>query len=219
MALYTTDAFAQARLARWAGIVVPSTTDGPPSSMDDLIAEASGLIETYIGYAWGVQSFTELIPISRDGQGKLKEADAELVPVQSVTAVQVNANAQYYGPAIDLSMLEWTSDGQIVLAFPIVYSPQRWVNPVPLGRAAMYNSALKLYPDEMQVSFTAGRTDPPPATFQDVCCRLMAFLLLQRDDPDSLVAARQKVADLGTLTFYKDDPLVEILRPIARWKR
>jgi hypothetical protein len=218
MALYTTSATAATRLARWAGVVVPSTS-GTPSPMADLIAEASGLIEEFIGYAWEAQDFTELIPISRDGNGRLRAADALLCPVQSVSEVSVPANAQYYGPTITLSMVEWSSDGAIVLAFPIVYSPQRWVNPIPLGRAAMYNSALKLYPDELSVTFSAGRLDSPAPAVQDVCIRLMAYLLLQRDDPDSLFAIRQKVEDLGTNTQYRDDPIAEILRPISRYKR
>lgn len=216
MALYCTPAVAQVRLERWAGVSVPSAA-GTYSHLGDLISEASALIEEFIGYAWEVKPFTERVPIGRDGQGRLREADAQFCPVQSVTAVAVPANAQYFGPVIDISLLEWSADGAVVLAFPVVYSPQRWTNPVPLGRSATYNAALKLYPDELEVVFTAGRADAPPETFERVCLRLMVRLLLEQQDPDSLVARRQRVGD--QTTEYRDDALSDILRPLGRWRR
>jgi hypothetical protein len=219
MARYVTPAVAAARLSRYAGLAVPSSEGEAPTPMDDLISDASSLLEAFIGYAWESKNFTERIPIGRDGQGRLIEPDGLFVPVSAVTAVSIPPGAQYFGPSVDLSSLQWLADGTITLAYPVVYSPQSWFNPVPLGRGSGFNASLKLYPDELQVSYTAGKEDAPPEAFSRACVRLMVILLSLQDDPDALMATRQKVEGLGVDTSYRDDPLADALRPLARWKR
>jgi hypothetical protein len=222
MALYTTPPVALARLRRYAGLEVPETVADAgtgTSAMDDLIAEASSLIEGFIGYAWESKAYSETAPMSRDGQAKLLIPDSLFCPMTALTSIGVSGNAQYFGPAILTSNTEWSADGVIVLAYPVVYSPQRWVNPIPLGRSAGYNAALKLYPDEIAVSYVAGPTTAPPEVFLPVCIRVMAILIGLRDDLDALLSKKQKTEDLGTTTDYRDDPIADAMRPLSRWTR
>lgn len=222
MALYTTAAEAATRLARYAGLTVPSTASAPNSPMDLYIKEASQKMEEYLHYGWeSVAGQTKRVLITRDGQGLLEGIHDLYNPLTAVTAVSVPTNAQYSGPSISASSLQWDRGGMINVAFPITYANPGYSNPVPFARDQSPESHwYKLYPDELLLTYTAGRSDTPPAIFESACIELIAVLIMGHEDPDSLVKDKVTVRQSAfeTRDAFRDDPYIRVLRQLARYQ-